>query len=262
MSKIALVLLILITVVTCGCSDGGKNISEALKGVIDSNKDQVPDIVKEQRRKEKIRQNTMWTEENQALHPLEYCQAQLTAVSKYEEDLSVLLFCIRKRLASNENQQEKDRVDVARYKDSFGKMKLLYLKSEETGAWPVEYNGIQMSKDKLQDAIIDIDAEIKRIEGGFANLKQRNIVLEKKMTRIRAEQKTLADLKRKINDTILSLKEKKVVGETSSIKEALTAINASIGAINEENGVSIDDIVDEKPEEIRKRRFQDIISKE
>lgn len=34
-----------------------------------------PKIVREQMRKERIRQETKWTPENQARHPIEYCQA-------------------------------------------------------------------------------------------------------------------------------------------------------------------------------------------
>ena len=106
-----------------------------------------------------------------------------------------------------------------------------------------------------------MDAEIQRLTIDLPNVKQRNIVLEKKLVRVQSEQKALVELKRKISDTILSLKEKKVVGETSSIRDALAAINASIGAINVDGGISIDDLVEERPEEVRKRKFHDIISR-
>ena len=36
--------------------------------------EKTPRIVREQQRKERVRQNTEWTPENQALHPIEYCQ--------------------------------------------------------------------------------------------------------------------------------------------------------------------------------------------
>ena len=42
-------------------------------------KDKTPSIVKEQQRKERIRQDKTWTPENRAHHPIEYCQAQTTS---------------------------------------------------------------------------------------------------------------------------------------------------------------------------------------
>ena len=41
----------------------------------------VANIVREQQRKERIRQNTTWTAENIARHPKEYCQAQLETLN-------------------------------------------------------------------------------------------------------------------------------------------------------------------------------------
>lgn len=261
MEKITKMSCVVLALALCGCSEGNDSIKDKVKGLLSSDKQSVPDIVKEQQRREKIRQNTMWTEENQALHPLEYCQAQLSAVSKYEDDLLVLTFSIKKMMVRNEKQEEDDGVKVKRYKESFTKMKSLYLSADGNGEWPVEYNGISLSKDRLEDAIIDLDAEIQRLTIDLPNVKQRNIVLEKKLVRVQSEQKALVELKRKISDTILSLKEKKVVGETSSIRDALAAINASIGAINVDGGISIDDLVEERPEEVRKRKFHDIISR-
>ena len=42
-----------------------------------SDGEHVAKVVREQQRKERIRQNNTWTPENRALHPVEYCQAQL-----------------------------------------------------------------------------------------------------------------------------------------------------------------------------------------
>ena len=50
----------------------------------------VPNIVREQQRKERVRQNTQWTAENQALHPIEYCQAKLEDLNEYAQRLEVV----------------------------------------------------------------------------------------------------------------------------------------------------------------------------
>ena len=55
----------------------------------DKDENKPPDIVAEQQRKERVRQNTQWTAENQALHPVEYCQAQLEEVAKYAKSRKI-----------------------------------------------------------------------------------------------------------------------------------------------------------------------------
>ena len=51
--------------------------------------EKTPRIVREQQRKERVRQNMEWTPENQALHPIEYCQAQLEKLSENASRLDV-----------------------------------------------------------------------------------------------------------------------------------------------------------------------------
>ena len=48
-----------------------------------------PDVVREQRRLERQRQNSQWTAENQAKYPVEYCLAQLGEVRRFSEQLEV-----------------------------------------------------------------------------------------------------------------------------------------------------------------------------
>ena len=70
--------------VVVGCSqddrdeiaERGGNAWNAIKGETTPG-EKTPRIVKEQQRKERIRQNNTWTPENRAHHPVEYCQAQL-----------------------------------------------------------------------------------------------------------------------------------------------------------------------------------------
>ena len=49
--------------------------------------EKTPRIVREQQRKERIRQDNTWTPENRALHPIEYCQAQLEEIQRYSNEL-------------------------------------------------------------------------------------------------------------------------------------------------------------------------------
>ena len=52
-----------------------------------SSGEKTPRIVREQQRKERIRQDNSWTPENRALHPIEYCQAQLEEIQRYSNTL-------------------------------------------------------------------------------------------------------------------------------------------------------------------------------
>ncbi len=52
-----------------------------------SDGEHVPKVVREQQRKERIRQNNTWTPENRAWHPIEYCQAKWEDIEKYSREL-------------------------------------------------------------------------------------------------------------------------------------------------------------------------------
>ena len=84
-----------------GCSREGRDeamarlgkAGRALNGEVrpDDAEHDVPNIVREQQRKERIRQNTQWTAENRALHPVEYCQAMLADLDDYAKRLEVVM---------------------------------------------------------------------------------------------------------------------------------------------------------------------------
>ena len=91
--KTVLWLLAVAVVAACifiGCSDEiaerGGNAWNAIKGETTPG-EKTPRIVKEQQRKERSRQNNTWTPENRALHPVEYCQAQLEDLQRYSREL-------------------------------------------------------------------------------------------------------------------------------------------------------------------------------
>ena len=66
---------------------------KALNGEVrpDDKEHETPNIVAEQQRKERIRQNTKWTPENQAKFPVEYCQAMLEQVDKDAKQYEVVM---------------------------------------------------------------------------------------------------------------------------------------------------------------------------
>lgn len=64
-------------------SDRVSSAGKALTGEVRSDGERTPKVVREQQRKERRRQDTTWTPENRAAHPVEYCQAQLEELVKH-----------------------------------------------------------------------------------------------------------------------------------------------------------------------------------
>ena len=121
--------------------------AKALNGEVRPNdqKHATPNIVAEQQRKERIRQNTKWTAENQALHPIEYCQAQLEEIDRYSRQLEVSKHKLltnqnttRRKLAENEAQIK----SISAFLDS---AKKVYREAEDKNQWPMVLNGFSLS---------------------------------------------------------------------------------------------------------------------
>ena len=80
-----------------GCSQGSRDdaIQRTTRAAVALNggaPDGTPDVVREQRERERNRQNTQWTPENQAKHPVEYCRRNwknYTAMSRNLKSLPI-----------------------------------------------------------------------------------------------------------------------------------------------------------------------------
>lgn len=228
----------------------------------DSDGEKMPDVVAEQKKKEKARQNSQWTPENQALHPVEYCQAQLEEVSKYARRLEVQAHqvAVAQSAAKRKISEEKGRIG------SLGKfleeVKSAYRIADATNKWPMTVNGYQISKEKAQKTIVETHQRLQTSQANATSQKNMLRKLENKFAQVVKEQKNLVVLREKIQATISDLQMKKLVDGEKGIGDALNAINDSMSALGEDaSEPTLDDLMTPEPQAARQEAFDAIMAK-
>ena len=206
--------------------------------------EKTPRIVREQQRKERVRQNMEWTPENQALHPIEYCQAQLEKLSENASRLDVQAH--KYAVAKNQAERviadsEAQLTDIAQFlKDA----KSAYKGAEAAGKWPVTIRGFALSKEKAQEKIVAAAEKRPTLQSAIARNRVLLATLEKKAARVAEEQKNIIKTKERIQMVLNDLNLKKVVEGDDSITDVLNAINDSLGALGTNyEDPSIDDML-------------------
>jgi len=146
--------------VCIGCSqddrdefdERGGNARNAIKGETTPG-EKTPRTVKVQQRKERIRQNNTWTSENRALHPVEYCQAQLEDLQRYSRKLearahekSCAIAAVKRTLGDSGNMEQN-------LKKFLADAKKAYRECEAANSWPAKLGGYSLSREKTQDKI-------------------------------------------------------------------------------------------------------------
>ena len=240
---ISLVLLVCIVfVVLGGCSreersDAIERVSSAAKKINGDDKSaekehETPLLVQEQQRKERIRQNTEWTTENQRLHPIEYCQAQLTELDKYGEKLEVSAHTLAVELNKVRRNMGNDSVQLKQLREFLVTAKKAYLEADAAGRWPVNINGFALTQENAKLKIVEAARKIKELEAGVNMPKNQEAMLQKKLENVQAEQLRVVKLREKVQRTINDIRTQRVIDGNNSIAEALNAINDSIGALS------------------------------
>lgn len=225
-------------VLTIGCSQENREeamdrfgkAAKALKG--EGEGAATPDIVKEQQRKERIRQNTTWTPENQALHPVEYCQAQLVEIEEFGKKLDVQMHQLATTKSGLKRTLEDNQSQVSTMEKFLKDAKAAYRKADAANAWPMAINGFQLSKENAQARIVDAANKIPQLNQRIAMAQTNLTRLDKKMDGVVAERRKLADVRSRIQSTITDLQTKKILDGERGITDALNAINDSISALN------------------------------
>ena len=206
------------------------------KGFYDSN-DRTPSIVIEQRLKEHIRQDRTWTPENRAHHLVEYCQAQLEELNRYSKELearahekSCAIASVKRELGSSDSS-------LNHYKRFLSEAKVKYREGEVQNKWPVMIGGYSLSRDVLQEKIIDTAEKIAEAEHKIGNKRNQLVSLEKTLQITQNEQRRIVKVREQIQNTINDLKIKKVIDADDGIVASLNAIEDSMGVL----GVNYDD---------------------
>ena len=190
-----------------------------------------PKIVAEQQRKERIRQNTEWTPENQALHPIEYCQSQLDSLFDVAQQLEVQSH--KYAVAKNQVQRSitNNEAQIANFKKFLHAGKKAYKEAESTNKWPATVNGYSLSQEKLRERLVETYRRIKPMEDSVANNKVLLRSLERKSDLVSSRQQEVVQLRERINITISDLKLKKLDEGNDGLKDILNALSDSVASL-------------------------------
>lgn len=251
-----------------GCDQSSREeaidrVSQTAKRLNGTPVEKQPDIVVEQQRKERIRQNTQWTVENQVNHPIEYCQAQLEETKKYAKQLEVKAHEVA--LAQSATRRSKAMVEgqVEKYSKFLELLKGEYRKAESAGQWPIVVNGFSLAKEKTQKMIEETHQQVKEAKEKIASLDVMQKKLNVKFEQIGAEMKSVEKLREKIQTTISDIQLKRLVEGEKGINDALNAINDSLNAFNDDTeGVSAEDIMQGFAQEEQQKVFDAIMAED
>ena len=252
--KTFLSFLCVVFFVFAGCSREERNeaidrVTDAAKSLNGDSKSaekahETPLVVQEQQRKERIRQNTEWTAENQRLHPIEYCQAQLAELDKYGEKLEVSAHTLAVELNKVRRNMGNDAEQLKQLQTFLATAKKAYLEAEATGKWPVNINGFALSQENAKLKIVEAARKVKELEAGTNTPLNHEAMLQKKLEKIQAEQQRVVKLREKVQRTINDIRTQQVIDGNNGIADALNAINDSIGALgtSEDAAPSLEDL--------------------
>ena len=256
--------------VVVGCSQESRDevieraskAAKELNGSDKSTKEKTPDIVAEQQRKEKIRQNTQWTMENQALHPIEYCQAQLVEVEKYAKRLEVHVHEIvvaqsaaKRKLSEAEGQSKSLSLFL-------NQLKVAYREADATNKWPIVLNGYQINKEKAQRTIVETYQRFQAMQKVAVSQQNSIKKLDAKLVKVQIEQKNVVMLRDKIQATISDIRMKKLVEGEKGIGDALNGISDSMNALGggDLSEPTLDDFLTPTSETAQQEVFDEIMA--
>lgn len=234
------------------------NAADALKG---GDGEKVPAIVKEQQRKERIRQNTQWTPENQALHPVEYCQAQLEELKKCSSKLEVSAHKYAVGQSEAKQKISDCEAQIAAIDEFLVTAKAAYRQADAANKWPVAINGFTLSKEKAQEKIVEAARKLDPLKNQV--LSQKNIIaaLERRSAKVEAEKRNIVSLRERVQGVISDLNTKKILDGEKGVTDALNAINASMGSLGlDAADPALEDLIAPSVSSSREATFNEIMA--
>lgn len=205
---------------------------------------EVPNIVAEQQRKERIRQNRTWTAENRALHPIEYCQAQLEELGKYAARLEASAHEINTKKSEVVRTKGDNEGQLKGLEKFLGEAKAAYRKCEAENSWPAQLGGFALSREKVREKIVEAARKIPALKARVGTQQNQLAGLGKKLEAVTREQKRTVALRERIETTISDLRLKKVIDGEKGIGDSLNAIDDAMGALGVDYGnPSLEDIM-------------------
>lgn len=242
-------------------SDRVSSAGKALTGEVRSDGERTPKVVREQQRKERRRQDTTWTPENRAAHPVEYCQAQLEELVKHGRVLEARIHEKSCALAAVKRTMGDDEAMEKSLTKFLGEAKKTFQAALASNSWPVVMGGFTLSQDRAKDKIIDAAQKLSEIKLRTGTKKNQIVQIEKSLDVARKEQQRIVKLREQIQNTISDLKLKKVIEADDGVKAALDAICDNMGTLGVDyDGPSIESIVQPDPKATRDELFEKIMA--
>ena len=254
------------TVAYVGCSredreEAMSRVSDAADALKGKDGASTPAIVREQQRKERIRQNTQWTAENQAHHPVEYCQAQLEELQRCSKKLDVSAHKLAVSQSESKRKIADSEAQIVAIDKFLATAKDAYRKADAENKWPMSVNGFALSKEKAQEKIVEAARKVEPLKNQIIAQKNMIAALEKKAAKVESEKRNIVSLRERIHGVISDLNTKKILDGEKGVTDALNAISASMGSIGfDANDPSMEDLIAPSASASREATFNEIMA--
>lgn len=254
--------------ILCGCSqderdeiaERGGNAWNALKGETAPG-EKTPRIVKEQQRKERIRQNNTWTPENRAHHPVEYCQSLLETLQQHSRNLEARVHETSCAIAAMKRTIGDDETLAQNLKKSIADVKKTYKECEAANSWPATINGYVLSREKTQDKIVDMAQKVSEIQLNANSKKNRLTALEKKLKRQQDEQKKLVKYREQVQSKINDLRTERIIAGDDGIASSLNEMADNIKSLGTDyDDPKVEDLIQPDEKATREELFNKIMT--
>ena len=268
MSMLKLLTIVVGVAVFVGCSqddrdeiaERGGNAWSAIKGESKPG-EKTPRIVKEQQRKERIRQNNTWTPENRAQHPVEYCQALLETLQQHSRNLearvhetSCAIAAVKRTIGDNDSMEQN-------LKNFLDDAKKTYKECEAANKWPAKVGGYTLSREKTQEKIVDAAQKLSEMQLKVNSKKNQLTALEKKLKRQQDEQKKIAKYREQVQSKINDIRTEKVINGDDGIVASLAEISDNLKSLGTDyDDPKIEDLVQPDEKKTREELFKKIMS--
>ena len=248
--KWLLIVAVVGTVVCIGCSEDTRediadNVEGGTRQILGlSDKEKTPRVVREQQRKERIRQNNTWTAENKTQHPIEYWQAMLEksqqAARKYETqayEQSRAIAATKRTLRDNE-VMEKNLVDY------IAEVKKVFKECESLNKWPAKLRGRTFSREKMLEQYNEADAKLTEVKSIIERKKNDLATYEIKLQKTQAKQKDLVVKREKIQTKLNDVRTGRATEGDDGIDAWLAGIDDDLAASDaNESDVKIEHMI-------------------
>lgn len=265
---VAFSLAVAVAVCLTGCSQDDRdeiversgNALNALKGETAPG-EKTPRIVKEQQRKERIRQNNTWTPENRARNPVEYCQSLLETLRQHAIKLEARIHETSCAIAAAKRGiGDGDAMD-RNLKKSVDDAKKVYKECDVANSWPATFNGYALSREKLQDKIVEMAQKLSEIRMTAISKKNQLTALEKKLKRQQDEQVKIVKYREQVQSKINDLRTEKIINGDDGIVASLNEISDHIKSLGADyDDPKVEDLIQPDEKTTREELFKKIMA--